>query len=51
MQSTSELSYFTLLLMISFASINAMLFTPALPEISLFFNISSGTAELTMTWF
>src|SRR5271156_684920 len=41
----------TLLLMISFASVNAVLFTPALPNIAHFFAISDSTAQLTITWF
>lgn len=37
--------------MISFASVNAVLFTPALPEITGFFSISNNTAQQTITWF
>lgn len=37
--------------MISFASVNAVLFTPALPEIGRYFAISESTAQLTITWF
>jgi MFS family permease len=51
MQSKTQLSFFTLLLMISFASVNAVLFTPALPAIADFFAISDSTAQLTITWF
>lgn len=51
MQNTKRLSFFTLLLMISFASVNAVLFTPALPEIANFFRISESSAQLTITWF
>lgn len=51
MQSKTELSFLTLLLMISFASVNAVLFTPALPAIANFFAISDSTAQLTITWF
>lgn len=43
--------FITLLLMISFASVNAVLFTPLLPEIALYFSISDSTAQLTITWF
>lgn len=43
--------FLTLLLMISFASVNAVLFTPALPNITQFFNISTSTAQQTITWF
>ncbi|MBA3660928.1 MAG: MFS transporter [Gammaproteobacteria bacterium] len=46
-----NISFFTLLLLISFASVNAVLFTPALPNIALFFNIGEDTAQHTMTWF
>jgi MFS transporter, DHA1 family, multidrug resistance protein len=42
---------FTLLLMISFASVNAVLFTPALPNIAKYFSITDNTAELTVVWF
>ena len=45
------LPFFTLLLLISFASVNAVLFTPALPNIAHFFNITDGVAEKTITWF
>lgn len=46
-----ELSFFTLLLMISFASVNGVLFTPALPNIAAFFFVSEGVAQQTVTWF
>ena len=46
-----EPSFFTLLLMISFASVNAVLFTPALPDIANFFSISTEAAQQTITWF
>lgn len=46
-----KLPIFTLLLMISFASVNAVLFTPALPSIAKYFSISDNTAELTVMWF
>lgn len=48
---TKELSFVTLLLMISFASVNAVLFTPALPEITNFFAITENLAQRTITWF
>lgn len=41
----------TLLLMISFATFNAVLFTPALPNITRYFSITNNTAQLTITWF
>ncbi len=40
-----------LMLLISFGSIGAVAFTPALPMIAQFFAISSATAELTVTWY
>lgn len=45
------LLFLTLLLMISFASVNAVLFTPALPAIASFFAISDSAAQMTITWF
>lgn len=51
MQTTSRLTFFTLLLLISFASVNAVLFTPALPEIASFFSITDNVAEQTVTWY
>jgi DHA1 family bicyclomycin/chloramphenicol resistance-like MFS transporter len=48
---TTQLPFFTLLLMISFASVNAVLFTPALPEITQFFSVTHSAAQLTITWF
>lgn len=46
-----KLPFFTLLLMISFASVNAVLFTPALPEITQFFSITNNIGQQTITWF
>lgn len=46
-----KLPFFTLLLLISFASVNAVLFTPALPNITHFFGISKDIAQQTMTYF
>lgn len=51
MNTKTHLPMITLLLMISFASVNAVLFTPALPEIAGFFTISDKIAEQTITWF
>jgi DHA1 family bicyclomycin/chloramphenicol resistance-like MFS transporter len=48
---TNKLSFITLLLLISFASVNAVLFTPALPIIAKFFVISDSAAQLTISWF
>lgn len=49
--NTPQIPLLTLLLMISFASVNAVLFIPALPDIERFFTISDSTAQLTITWF
>lgn len=51
MQIQTRLLFMTFLLMISFASVNAVLFTPALPAIALYFGISNHVAQLTITWF
>lgn len=51
MSTKVQLSYTALLLMISFASVNAVLFTPALPQITTFFAISTESAQLTISWF
>lgn len=50
-QTKPTLPYFTLLLLISFASVNAVLFTPALPNITEFFHITEDSAQQTITWF
>jgi DHA1 family bicyclomycin/chloramphenicol resistance-like MFS transporter len=44
-------SFLLLFLLISFGSITAVAFTPALPEIGLFFNVSAKAAGLTITLF
>lgn len=46
-----QLPFITLLLLISFASVNAVLFTPALPNIAEFFAVSEDKAQHTITWF
>jgi MFS family permease len=46
-----KLSMPTLLLLISFASVNAVLFTPAMPSIAHFFNVSTSATQSTITWF
>jgi MFS family permease len=51
MQKNIKLSCLTLVLMISFASVNAVLFTPALPNIAHAFQISESMAQQMMTWF
>lgn len=51
MKTQAQLSFFTLLLMISFASVNAVLFTPAMPSITHFFAITEDQTQLTITWF
>lgn len=40
-----------LLLLVSFASVSAVLFTPALPSIASFFNVSMAQSQLTITAF
>ena len=47
----TRLPFLTLLLLISFASVNAVLFTPALPQIAAFFSITNEKVQLTITWF
>lgn len=47
----TKLSFPTLLLLISFASVNAVLFTPALPSIIAFFNINEAVGQQTLTGF
>ncbi|MBS0290174.1 MAG: MFS transporter [Proteobacteria bacterium] len=51
MKSKPKLFFIAFLLMISFASVNAVLFTPALPNIAIFFNISPEVAQYTISWF
>ena len=41
--------FFILVLLVSFASVGAVLFTPALPSIATFFQVSVGKAQLAMT--
>ncbi len=42
---------FILIIMSSFASMGAIIFTPALPEIGQFFNVSQGHSQLTISLF
>lgn len=51
MQTQTKLPFFTLLCLISFASVNAVLFTPGLPNITRYFDVSENTAQQTITWF
>lgn len=51
MKPSTHLPFTTLLLMISFASVNAVLFSPALPDIASFFSLSDIKAQQTITWF
>jgi MFS transporter, DHA1 family, multidrug resistance protein len=44
-------SLFILLLLVSYPSVGAVLFTPALPSIASFFQVGSGVAQLTVTLF
>jgi MFS family permease len=46
-----EPAFLTLLLMISFAAANAVLVSPALPAIAIFFNVSSDAAQQVITLF
>jgi MFS family permease len=49
--SLVNLPFTTLLLLISFASVNAVLFTPGLPNIAHYFSTSNSIAQQTITWF
>lgn len=40
-----------LALLISFASIGAVIFTPGLPDISSYFNLTEKVAQFTITWY
>lgn len=51
MQTTNKLPFLTMILLISFASVNAVLFTPALPDISNYFAITHEMAQYTISWF
>ncbi|MBP9743416.1 MAG: MFS transporter [Burkholderiales bacterium] len=42
---------FILMLLISFGSIGAVIFTPGLPDIATYFRVSSQIAEYTITWY
>src|ERR1700733_7445245 len=47
--SATKPQFLILLLLVSFGSVGAVLFTPALPAIQQFFHVSVGKAQLTMT--
>lgn len=47
----TKLPFPTLILLISFASVNAVLFTPALPNIAHFFGVTNNAVQHTITWF
>lgn len=49
--SQKEPHIITLIIMSSFASMGAVIFTPALPQLSTFFNISTNRAQLAITLF
>jgi MFS transporter, DHA1 family, multidrug resistance protein len=51
MRRHKQAPFFILLLMISFAAVNAVLFTPGLPALAHFFKISNDSAQLTITLF
>lgn len=48
---TAKLPLSTMILLISFASVNAVLFTPALPDIAHYFFLGPGAVQHTITWF
>lgn len=48
-EDTNKPQFIILLLLVSFASVGAVLFTPALPSIASFFHVSTGQAQLTVT--
>lgn len=50
-QNKKSLNIMTLVMMISFASVNAVLFTPALPQITEYFHVSASSAQITLTIF
>jgi len=49
--SLARFPWITLTLLISFASVNAVLYTPALPDIATFLQISHAQGESTVAWF
>ncbi len=51
MATLQRFPWLTFTLLISFASVNAVLYTPALPEIAAYLSISQAQAEGTITWF
>ena len=51
MSSPKKPQFLILLLLVTFGSVGAVLFTPALPAIQKFFQISVGHAQLTMTFY
>ncbi len=51
MHPVKSLPFFTLILLISFAAVNTVLFTPALPNITEFLGISKSQAQLTISLF
>jgi MFS family permease len=48
-EETQKPQFYILLLLVSFASVGAVLFTPALPSIASYFQISPGQAQFTIT--
>jgi MFS family permease len=51
MMNNIKPSMFSLFLLVTFSAVNAVLFTPALPSIAVFFAISTNTAQLTISLF
>lgn len=51
MLTTRKPAFILLFLLISFGSVSAVLFTPALPQISTYFGVTNSSAQLTITLF
>lgn len=51
MRIQTHSNFLIFLLLISFASVNAVMFTPGLPAITHYFKITDGTAQLTISLF
>ncbi|MBS3904918.1 MAG: multidrug effflux MFS transporter [Simkania sp.] len=49
LENSRKPQFFILLLIVSFGSVGAVLFTPALPSIQSFFHLTIGGAQLTVT--
>lgn len=51
MSTVTKLPFFTLMLLITLGTVNAIFFTPSMPEIASFFNISTALTQSTITWY